>query len=181
MIRKGLHLRVLSRIDDARVPYLLMGVLAIGHYALESGEAYLTDDCDILIRPRPRDLSRVLDALTAERYALSCGGESLPWPDRLIARRLVEHRAVVRAKKRDCLGIDIMLVAAGASFAELWKRREIFHSQGVRIKCASLEDLLASKARAGRPKDKAFLTLYYANLGTEYPPKGRSKGARRRR
>lgn len=45
------HLASLAALRRARVDFLLVGALALGHYAPEMASFYMTADCDILVRP----------------------------------------------------------------------------------------------------------------------------------
>jgi hypothetical protein len=49
---------------------------------------------------------------------------------------------------------------AGFAFDDVWPRRRVFKVEGVEIPVASLKDIVASKAAAGRPKDRLFLATH---------------------
>lgn len=49
---------------------------------------------------------------------------------------------------------------AGFTFDEVWPRRRVFTVEGVDVPVASLKDIVASKAAAGRPKDRLFLATH---------------------
>jgi len=49
---------------------------------------------------------------------------------------------------------------AGFSFEEVWPRRRVFKVKRVDLPVASLKDIVASKAAAGRPKDRLFLATH---------------------
>lgn len=167
------HLRVLARLNRARVEYLLIGVLAINHYADDPGSAYATADCDVLLLPDLGNLRRAMRCLLAEGFELTAGGEPLPEPDYLTLRRMLERRATVVGRRSGALGIDLVLDAGGMSFANWRKGRRLFKVGAIRVPCAGLDKLLRAKERAGRPKDIAFLKLYGAGLrGKSRPKKG---------
>ena len=65
----------------------------------------------------------------------------------------------MRAQADDLL-IDLTLVMAGFEFDDVWSRRRTFKVQGVTVPVASLSDIVASKAAAGRPKDQLFLATH---------------------
>jgi hypothetical protein len=56
--------------------------------------------------------------------------------------------------------IDLTLVMAGLAFEDVWSRRRVFKVEGVEVPVASLKDIVASKAAAGRPKDRLFLATH---------------------
>lgn len=158
------HLAVLRRLNKAGVDYVLIGVLAINHYVRDPGSMYSTLDCDILIRPEADHLRKAIRVLLSEGYRLEAGGEPLISPDDLLVARLVEHRATIRGLKRDSLAIDLVLETSGFSFSDWHRGRRFFKAGGLRIPCGSLTQLLRSKEISGRPKDRAFLKLYGAQL-----------------
>ena len=79
--------------------------------------------------------------------------------DDVLARQVTSRLALVRAQGHG-LRIDLTLVMAGFSFDDVWPRRRVFHVDGVEVPVASLKDIVASKAAAGRPKDRLFLATH---------------------
>ena len=134
------HLASLAALRRARVDILLVGALAMGHYAPDMASFYLTGDCDILVKPTPANLSKTLKLLRRRGYALSINGEPLA--------------------ELDALPIDILTDALGGDFAAWWESRTYFRAGGARIPCAGLEQIIRSKKAAGRDKDKKILSLY---------------------
>lgn len=176
------HLGVLVALGRAKVRYLLFGVTAINHYASDASFVFSTRDCDILLEPKAPNLKRALAVVSAYGYELTAGGEPLPWPDPIVAVRLVQHRALVTALRAESLPLDLMLdPPGGVPFSDYWRRRTEFNVKGVGIMVASLDDLLAAKEKAGRDKDRAFLTLYRATLGGAKAEKRKSLRRRRSR
>ncbi len=159
-MRRSGHLKVLASLNAARVDYLLVGALALGHYVPEAAAFYVTADCDILVRPTAANLRRALRVLTRHGYRLSAGGEPLPDLDALILKRLLERRMTVRSESDAGMPIDVLVDAIGFTF-EQWRRgRTLFKIQGVRVPCAGMMDVVESKRQAGRDKDKKLLSLY---------------------
>ena len=109
-----------------KVRLLLIGVFAVNHYARDSSAAYMTQDCDILLQPDPKNLRKAVDAFYKGKYALQCGGEPLIKPDSLTLRRIIEHRALIRAAKPRRMTIDLVLEAKGFSFEQWHRRRKTF-------------------------------------------------------
>lgn len=155
----------------------MIGVLAINHYAEDPGAAYSTFDCDLLLKPAPRNFQKAVRALVAEGYALEAGGEPLPAPDASILRRIFRARGLVRGRKPGKLAIDLVLDGGERPYAAWRRRSRLFRSGRTPIRCGALADLLAAKASAGRPKDKAFLALYRCALS---PAAGRTPRRPRR-
>lgn len=174
------HLRVLARLNRAKVAYVLIGVLAINHYADDPACAFSTEDCDVLLRPDADNLGRAVRSLLAEGYELFAGDEPLPDADSIVIRRMLRHRATVRARRADALGIVLVLDAGKMTYAEWRRGRRRFKVGPINVPCAPLEKLLLAKKRANRPKDRAFLTLYRAALKSAARPR-RARKTRRSR
>lgn len=145
---------------EARVSFLVMGVQGVNHYARAAGMLFTTQDYDVFLPPSAANELRAWRACRALGFDLWCGPEPLGAPlDLFLARRIVEARALVRAEGEG-LQIDLSLVMAGFTFASVWRRRRVFKVEGVRIPVARLSDIVASKAAAGRPKDRLFLATH---------------------
>lgn len=56
--------------------------------------------------------------------------------------------------------VDMTLVMAGFDFETVWKERRVFRDAAARIPVARLSHIVASKAAAGRPKDRLFLASH---------------------
>lgn len=154
------HLRFLAALSRARVDYTLIGVMGINHYANSPGRVYHTEDLDTLLAPSPTDVLKACRALTACGYELRSHGEPLGTVDKLLAERIVERRATINAFHRHGLAVDLVLDAPPYTFAQWKAKRKPFQVDRLKLYCGDLQMLLAAKKRAGRPKDKAFLTLY---------------------
>lgn len=155
-------------------------MLAINHYADDPAAAFFTEDCDVLLRPSAENLQRAIRGMLAEGYELFAGDEPLPDADALVVRRMLEHRATIRGRRQDALGIDLVLDAGKMTYSEWGKGRRVFQVGPIRVPCAALEKLLLAKKRANRPKDRAFLALYRAGLKTAGRPRRAAKPRRSR-
>lgn len=154
--------RALARLNAARVDYIMIGVLALNHYAKDPASVYSTLDCDLFLPPDADNLARAFKALALDGRTLESGGEPLGKPDTLLCRRIVERRAMVTAAKPGEMPIDLVLEVKGTDFSSLRSRGKIFKVAGIRVPCADIKDILEAKRRAGRKKDVAFLKLYKA-------------------
>ncbi len=181
MNRSG-HLQVLAALNASEVDYLLVGALALGHYAPDAASFYVTADCDLLVRPTAANLRKALRVLVRCSYSLTAGGEPLVRVDSLVLKRLLERRIAVRSDSATGMPIDVLVDAIGYTYAQWRRTRKVFKVKGVRVPCAGLEQVLESKRLAGRDKDKKLLALYE----TAYKPllsagAKRSRSPRRRR
>lgn len=174
------HLAFLAALAKAEVDYLVIGMMGLNHYAREAAEVFHTEDLDVLIAPRAADLRRACAALARAGYELESNGEPVGTVDALLARRIVERRAVIRGRHEHGLGVDIVLEARPFTFSQWRRAARRFRSDKVPIVCASREMILRAKEDAGRPKDKAFLKVYRA-FSRERPARPRRAPVRRRR
>lgn len=165
MSRSG-HLQVLAALNASGVDYLLVGALALGHYAPDAASFYVTADCDLLVRPTAANLRKALRVLVRCGYRLTAGGEPLVHIDSLVLKRLLERRIAVRSDSATGMPIDVLIDAIGYSYAQWRRTRKVFKVEGVRVPCAGLEQVMESKRLAGRDKDKKLLALY----ATAYKP-----------
>lgn len=72
----------------------------------------------------------------------------------------MERRALVRATNNKGFDVDFTMVMAGFDFEPVFAGRRTFLVEGVPIAVARLSDIVASKAAAGREKDRLFLASH---------------------
>jgi hypothetical protein len=63
--------------------------------------------------------------------------------------------------------LDVLRDSGGLGYAELERSAVVLEIEGVRARLASLEQIIAMKERAGRPKDKAALPVLRAVLNRD--------------
>jgi hypothetical protein len=138
----------------------VIGVWGANYHAHSAGVIFTTEDRDLFLPPDAGNELRAWKVCRSEGLALWSGDEPLGEPlDAFLAEHVVSRRALVRASGSDLL-IDLTLVMAGFEFDDVWSRRRTFKVQGVAVPVASLSDIVASKAAAGRPKDQLFLATH---------------------
>jgi len=154
---------------------VLIGVAGANYYARSTGTVFTTEDRDLFLPAIPRnELSawRVCRELGLELW---CGDEPLGAPlDLVLAKAVVSRKALVRAEG-ERLTIDLTLVMAGFEFEAVWRNRRRFRVRGVSIPVARLTDIVASKAAAGRPKDRLFLATHEEALRDLIIPRPRRR------
>jgi predicted nucleotidyltransferase len=144
----------------AKVRFVLIGIAGANYFAETAGLVFTTQDRDLFLPPDPRNELTAWKVFRAEGLELWSGDEPLGEPlDAFLAEKVVSNRALVRAQGNDLL-VDLTLVMAGFEFDDVWSRRRTFKVQGVAVPVASLSDIVASKAAAGRPKDQLFLATH---------------------
>lgn len=138
----------------------MIGVAGVNHYAETAGQLFNTQDRDLFLPKDPRNAIRAWRACESCGFKLWSGEEPLGRPlDLFLAKAIVEREALVRAVSPR-LSVDLTLVMAGYSFPRVWPSRRVFVVQGVRVPVARLSHIVASKAAAGRPKDRLFLATH---------------------
>jgi hypothetical protein len=139
----------------------MMGVWGINYYARSGGTVFTTVDRDLFLPPDVSNLVRAWEVCESAGLELWAGRDPLDIPrDELIARRIVEFRALTIATGPDGLHVDLSMVMADFKFDDVWARRRTFRVDGVAIPVARLSDIIESKARAGRDKDRLFLATH---------------------
>ena len=130
------------------VDFVLVGGIA----ARLQGSSTVTDDLDICHSKARANLVRLSGALTAmhARLRLPDPDEVVPAPldDRMLAA--VDNVTLVT----DYGAFDLLAAPAGIeSYDELAARAEAMKLDGITVKVASINDLMAMKKAAGRRKD----------------------------
>lgn len=137
---------LLQRLVDARVDFIVVGGIA----AVAHGSVTFTQDLDITYAPDEENLERLGRVLVDLGARLRGVTDDVPFvPDGRTLRRtrvLTLDTPIGR--------IDLLAQPDGAPvFAELRARAERDVIAGVEVAYASLDDLIAMKKAAGRPKD----------------------------
>lgn len=153
---------------QAGVRYVLIGVSGVNLYAHDAGVVFSTMDRDVFLPPDSANLLAAWKVCEERGLSLTSSGEPLDEPRDLflservvfLSERVVEHRAATRADDGRELVVDLTLVMAGFEFQEVWEQRAIFLLEGVEVPVARLAHIVASKAAAGREKDRLFLATH---------------------
>lgn len=143
-----------------KVRFVVIGVSGANYYGQSAGLLFTTEDRDLFLPRDPRNLLRAWEVCQDAGLELWCGDEPLDRPrDLPLAQRILERSVLVRAEAAELL-IDLSPVMAGFDFEAVWERRRQFVVHGVAIPVARLSDIVASKAAAGRLKDRLFLAAH---------------------
>jgi predicted nucleotidyltransferase len=136
---------LLRSLNDHEVRYVVIGAAAFPVH----GYARATLDIDIFIDPDPKNVEKVILALSSFGYDLKdITDEDLRTKKVLIRQYLLET--------------DIHPFVEGASFSEVWENKVESEIGGVGAYFASLDDLIRMKNAAGRPKDVEDLKILLA-------------------
>ena len=142
----------------------LEGILIGTGAAILQGVPLLTEDVDVLVRDTPV-VRKKLDRLAEE-----LGGAWIEISPLTHARRLVGLR----------VGVDVLFdeIAGKLRFEALRSRARRIRLGDQVIVAAALEDIVRSKAAAGRPKDRAQLPILDDTLRVQAAARGRTKKKR---
>ena len=131
---------LLKSLKERKVRFVIIGATAFPVH----GYSRATLDIDIFIEPTPRNAARARDALKAFGYDMSdVGVEDLLTKKLLVRQYLVET--------------DIHPFVKGTTFERIWANKVKARFGRTFVWFASLDDLIAMKRAAGRPKDKEDL------------------------
>jgi len=152
---------LVAALDAERARFVLIGVWAANLHARSAAAVFTTQDYDLFLPADVDNALRVWRTCESMGLDLLSGDEPLDKPrDRLLAERVVQTRALVRATDGQGLDVDLTLVMEGFEFEEVWAERRIYLLEGVEVPAARLSHVVRSKAAAGRPKDLLFLATH---------------------
>jgi len=129
--------RLLASLNAADVHYVVIGATAFAAH----GWVRATADLDLFVDPDPANLERLRNCLREFGYDVEDAS----------VEDFGNYKILLRQYD---LPLDLHPFVMGiASFAEVWSRRVEDDLGGVKAPFASLDDLIAMKRAAGRPKD----------------------------
>jgi predicted nucleotidyltransferase len=133
---------LLRFLNAHRVEFVIIGATAFPIH----GYARATLDIDIFIRPEPPNAARLLEALGDFGYDVS----DITLEDLLTKKVLIRQYLVET---------DIHPYVSGVTFDQVWENRVSGTYGSEKVFYASLDDLIAMKQAAGRPKDLEDLRI----------------------
>lgn len=126
----------LRSLNEHEVRYVVIGAMAFPHH----GYARASLDVAVFIEPTPENATRALDAMAAFGFDTSD----------LVVDDLLQYKVLVR---HCVVQVDLHPFVAGAELDSTWRRSEEADVGGVPARVPCLDDLIAMKEAAGRPKD----------------------------
>jgi hypothetical protein len=147
--------RLLHVLAEHEVDFVVVGGIAAVLY----GSARQTYDLDVTYSFAPENLRRLGAALVSLGAKLRGVDEEVPFvPDAPTLR----GTTILTLTTPDG-DIDLLLAPSGApGYAELRANARALDIGGVRVRVAAIDDLIAMKKAAGRPKDLADLAEFEA-------------------
>lgn len=143
-----LNLRVLlERLTDSGVDFVVVGGVAV----IMQASPRFTKDLDICYDPSQENLDRLGAVLVSLGAKLRAVDEDLPFvPD----GHSLRQTQILTLTTPDG-GIDLLVEPAGApSYRSLRKHASEVDIEGITVRIASIDDLIAMKIAAGRPQDE---------------------------
>ena len=136
--------------QEAGIDFVVIGGLAM----VAHGSSYITRDVDVAYSIDNDNLKRLATFLSAINPRLLGGSTS----DQIVITITALQRVKFLNLFTDLGEIDVMREIAGVeSFAGLWERAVAMDMGGFTVRVASLDDLIAMKRAANRPKDQLHL------------------------
>ncbi|MBX7134643.1 MAG: nucleotidyltransferase [Fimbriimonadaceae bacterium] len=140
---------ILHALNRESVRFVIIGGLAL----VLQGGSYVTFDLDLALASDPENGSALIRALAPYHpFPPNFGSaDRFVWDDR-------SFRGAVISLVTDLGHLDLLLVLPGVdSFESLYARAEDRIVAGAHVKVAAIDDLIAMKESADRPKDRAHL------------------------
>jgi predicted nucleotidyltransferase len=141
---------IVKALHDSGVRYVLIGGLAM----VAHGSSHVTVDIDLSYARDPENLSALSELLRANHSSLREAPPDLPF---ILDERTLKSMSTLTLQT-DFGDVDLLAEPPGVvSFDHLWNRSQIITLFGIDVHVASLDDLIAMKEAANRPKDRNHL------------------------
>ena len=145
-------LRALRVLDEHGVRYVVIGGVAGALH----GSPSITQDLDVCYDRRPENLERLAEALQSVNGRLRGAPSEVPFV--LDAKTL--GRGDSFTFTTDAGSLDLLGTPSGSSgYDALARNAHAFELDGLTVRVASVEDLMAMKRAAGRPQDLKELEI----------------------
>ncbi len=137
---------LLERLTKGGVDFVVIGGVAV----IMQASPRFTKDLDICFSPERENLERLAAVLTEVGAKLRGVDEDLPFvPD----ARTLRQTQILTLTTADG-GLDLLVEPDGApSYPALRRRADEIDLEGIVVRVASIDDLIAMKRAAGRPQD----------------------------
>lgn len=152
--------RLIEALDRHGVEYLICGGAAARAY----GSDRPTEDADCVVRRERANLDRLAAAMVELHARLRVAGlsdeEARALPVQLDGATLVDLSTTTWMTDAGAFDVLDGLEAPNGRlvpYEELAERATVLHGDGFSIRAAALDDIIAAKERAGRPKDREAL------------------------
>ena len=145
--------RVCEILNEEGVEYIVVG----GFATVVHGSSLPTRDIDVVPSRDPGNLDKLGRALRRMNAMIRTEVDPVPAP---LDRRFLSNIKVALNLTTDCGDVDLTFSPSGGLGGfDGWKVRAVLIeiADGVAVRIAALDDIIASKAAANRPKDQRVL------------------------
>ena len=144
--------RLFATLNETGVRYVVVGGVA----AVMHGHARLTADVDLVVDLAPDPARRIVDALTELGLSPSVPVKATDFADPSIRESWTTEKGMVVFPmvdlKNPMRAVDLF-ARYPLDFDALWSRADVIDLNGIGVRVASIDDLIAMKRDAGRPLD----------------------------
>ena len=147
-------LDLLKSLNDNDVRYVVIG----GYATVLHGGSNVTIDLDLAVALDEKNGDALIEALREfEPYPPRYGSaKNFVWDIRSFSGRVISLATTAGR-------IDILRAVPGIdAFEDIWERSHISSVRGVKVRIASINDLIKMKQAADRPKDREHIKLLEA-------------------
>lgn len=147
-------LPIFGLLNDAGVRYVVVGGIA----TILHGYVRATSDIDLIIDLHPEEAERAIRALMAQGFQPRAPVDALQFADPVQRDQWLKDKGmqVFSMTRPDHPGLSVDLFARHPiPFEDLWSRAKFVQLGALSVRICSLEDLIALKRIAGRPRDLA--------------------------
>ena len=144
--------RLFATLNETGVRYVVVGGVA----AVMHGHARLTADVDLVVDLAPDPARKMVDALTELGLSPSAPVKAADFADSSIRESWITEKGMVVFPmvdlKNPMRAVD-PFARYPLDFDALWSRADVIDLNGIGVRVASIDDLIAMKRDAGRPLD----------------------------
>ena len=144
--------KLFATLNETGVRYVVVGGVA----TVMHGHARLTADVDLVVDLAPGPARRIVDALTELGLSPSAPVKATDFADPSIRESWITEKGMVVFPMIDpsnpMRAVDLF-ARHPVDFDALWCRADVIDLNGVGVRVASIDDLIAMKRDAGRPLD----------------------------
>ncbi len=154
--------KVVERLDEAKIDYMLTGSMALNFY----GHPRATNDFDIVLAVGESDITRIIDLFESDFYL-----------NRDTIKKAIKEKTLFNIIDNDSVfKVDFIVHKNDPYSVEQFKRRRIRIIAGIKTAVISLEDLILAKLSWSQESGsemqerdiQQMLRLYHSDLDRKY-------------
>ena len=150
----SLYLPLFKALNEANVQYIVVGGIA----TILHGYVRATSDIDLVVDLQVEEATKVITVLTEAGYVPKVPVKAMEFADSTKREQWITEKGMqvfsMYQPTNPLLTIDLF-VKQPIAYSELYERSVVMNLEGTNIRVCSIDDLIAMKKLAGRPKDLA--------------------------